>query len=101
MSRFKYWFFEKTNPKYCEYRLFLEIRMTCTKIQIQIPSQKNCAGLTTKNESRQFLIPCSDVNRIPVRGSATTGSNGSQKGQGLGYKAGEVKLPIHCFPNSS
>ena len=33
--------------------------------------------------------------------SASTGTNGSQKGQGLGYKAGGVKLPIHCFPNSS
>ena len=25
------------------------------------------AGLAAKNESNQFLIPCSDVNRIPVR----------------------------------
>ena len=33
--------------------------------------------------------------------SASTGTNGSQKGQGLGYKAGGVKLPIHRFPNSS
>ena len=33
--------------------------------------------------------------------SASTGTNDSQKGQGLGYKAGGVKLPIHCFPNSS
>ena len=32
-----------------------------------IPSQKNCAGLAAKNESSQFLISCSDVNRIPVR----------------------------------
>ena len=32
-----------------------------------IPSQKNCADLAAKNESSQFLIPCSDVNRIPVR----------------------------------
>ena len=30
--------------------------------------------------------------------SASTGTNGSQKGQGMGYKAGGVKLPIHCFP---
>ena len=29
--------------------------------------------------------------------SASTGTNGSQKGQGLSYKAGGVKLPIHCF----
>ena len=33
--------------------------------------------------------------------SASTGTNGNQKGQGLGYKAGGVRLPIHCFPNSS
>ena len=32
-----------------------------------IPSQKNSAGLAAKNESSQFLIPCSDVNCIPVR----------------------------------
>ena len=30
--------------------------------------------------------------------SASIGTNGSQNGQGLGYKAGGVKLPIHCFP---
>ena len=34
-----------------------------------IPSQKNCAGLAAKNESSQFMIPCSDVNRIPVNNS--------------------------------
>ena len=32
--------------------------------------------------------------------SALTGTNGSQKEQGLGYKAGGVKLLIHCFSNS-
>ena len=32
------------------------------------------------------------------RRSASTGTNGSQEGQGLGYKAGGEKLPIHCFP---
>ena len=32
-----------------------------------IPSQKNCAGLVATNESSQFLIPCSDVNRLPVK----------------------------------
>ena len=32
-----------------------------------IPSQKNCTGFAAKNESSQFLISCSDVNRIPVR----------------------------------
>ena len=29
--------------------------------------------------------------------SASTETNGSQKEQGLGYKAGRVKLPIHWF----
>ena len=33
--------------------------------------------------------------------SASTGTNGSQKMQGLGYKGGGVKHRIHCFPNSS
>ena len=32
-----------------------------------IPFRKNCAGLAAKNESSQFLIPCSDVNRTLVR----------------------------------
>lgn len=31
---------------------------------------------------------------------ASTRINGCQKGKGLGYEAGEVKLPTHCFPNS-
>lgn len=40
--------------------------------------QKDCISLVTKNESSEFLIPCADVNRIPVS-SAPTGKTGSQK----------------------
>lgn len=37
-----------------------------------------------KNESNQFLINCSDGDRTT---DASTGTNGSQKGRGLSYKA--------------
>ena len=42
--------------------------MTFTPLSdnLWIPSQKNCVGFVANNESSQFLIPCSDVNRIPI-----------------------------------
>ena len=63
-----------------------------------IAHQKNCASLAAKNESIWFNLMWTVFQ---WGRSASTWANGSQKGQGLGYKAGGVKLPIHCFPNSS
>lgn len=53
-----------------------------------IQSQKNSAGL----ESSQFWIPFSDVNHNQMKAFLIE-TNSSQKGQGLGYIAGEAKLP--------
>ena len=58
-----------------------------------IPSQKNCAGLAAKNEWSQFLIPCSDVNRIPVRALCIQKSQGATSG----LYGGCQSCTILCF----
>lgn len=57
------------------------------------------SGLAAKNVSSNFLILCSGT-LFQCERPDTTGTNGNQEGQGLGYKAGESKLPYRSFPNS-
>ena len=59
----------------------------------------SCDGIMIKNESSQFLVYCSAVNRMQYVRSAST-TNGSQTWQCTCYKAGEAKLLSRYFLNS-
>lgn len=59
-----------------------------------IPYQKNWSGLVAKHVSSKFWLPCSYVNRIPVRAICIDGTKGCQKDQDLGYKAPATFLQI-------
>ena len=82
--------YENENTCHSKYCPSLATTFPHNSGNLWIPSQKNFSSLEAKNEVSQFLIP-----------SAWIEISGSRKEQGPGYKAGEVKLPIHCLPNSS
>ena len=47
-------------------------------------------------------MTCSELKRIPIKAcSASSETNDSRKGQGLGHKAGEPELHIHYFLSNS
>ena len=62
-----------------------------------IPSRNNCAGLTAKNDTANFWDTDLMGTVFQWVRSPLTGSNRSKKGEGLGLKAGETKLPAAVF----